>query len=132
MPDLEDGVEHASGLPDLLVVARETLPVVVVLDGGHGVAAEVPLDAPLAEGVGAAGAAEQIAAVGAPPAVLELALGVDSPHARVIRLVARLADRDIQHGVTDDEALQQRYFTLTFENAMCRKLIDIANLATQT
>ena len=77
---------HAPLLPHLLGLAAQAVPLLHLLDLSDLAPAQVPLDALLAEGVRAGVAAEEVAALGAPGAVLVIALLVLCPLAVVVKL----------------------------------------------
>ena len=81
-----DAVVLGALLVDLHRLADETVPLVKLLDLGDLAAAEVSLNALLAEGVGTGVTAEEVAALSAPGAELVVTLLIFLPLTTVVKL----------------------------------------------
>ncbi len=87
-------------------ITHEALPLLALVNLCEGGAAQVPLDAPLAEGIGALVAADEVATVGAPAAVAVRPLLVLLPLALVfVEVLAAAAHRHAQVRMPQDVVL---------------------------
>ena len=101
-------------------IAEEALPFLTLVDLGKGGPAQVALDAPLAEGIGALVAADEVTAVGAPAAVAVRPLLVLLPLTLVlVEVFAAATHRHAQVGMSLYVVL---YVVIHLDKRKCRKI----------